>query len=122
MFKFTFAAVLGFACAGYASAGVNIKSTINHTHNAAAHAAHKQHLENALKAIHAAHADAKAGKIQQAEQAAAAAMQEIHAAMKHHSNNSTLHHHHHTHLTAALHDLTAAEKLLKSGHAAKADF
>ena len=121
MSKFLLAAAVAFAFAGLAPAAVGIKGAIGGTHSAAAHAAHKQHLEAALKDIHAAHAAAKAGNVQQAEQAAAAAMQQIHAAMKHHAKNSTLHKHHHSHLTAALKDLSAAEKLMKSGHIAKAE-
>ena len=121
MSKFLLAAAVAFAFAGFAPAAVGIKKTINNTHNAAAHAAHKQHLETALKDIGTAHAAAKAGNVKVAEQAAAAAMQQIHSAMKHHANNSTLHHHHHTHLTAALHDLSAAEKLMKNGNIGKAE-
>ena len=121
MSKFLVASLFGFAVAGSASAGVNLGGTINRTHSTAAHAAHKQHLETALKDIRAAEIEAKAGRGAQAEQAIASAMRQIHAAMKHHAKNSTLHHHHHTHLTAALKDLAAAEKLLASGHAAKAE-
>ena len=121
MSKFLLASAFAFALVGSASAAPNIGGAISNTHKSAAHAAHRHHLEAALRDILAAEADGTAGKVQQAEQAAAAAMKQIHAAMKHHGNSPSLHQHHHSHLTAALKDLSAAEKLFKAGNAAKAE-